>query len=58
MLADYVYNPKEARMRKALREQSRGERQQLQGGVAPPRWIKQPLNMNHRQAIVSPIVSP
>ncbi|XP_046665081.1 uncharacterized protein LOC124357378 isoform X2 [Homalodisca vitripennis] len=50
----YVYNPKEARMRKALREQSRGTR--VAGG-APTRWTKHALTMNHhRQPLVTPVL--
>uniref|UniRef100_A0A1B6LYR3 Sex-determining region Y protein n=1 Tax=Graphocephala atropunctata TaxID=36148 RepID=A0A1B6LYR3_9HEMI len=50
----YVYNPKEARMRKALREQSRGTRST---GGAPTRWTKHALTMNqHRQPLVTPVL--
>lgn len=53
VFAGYVYNPKEARMRKALREQSRGVRNP---SVAPARWNKHVLTMN-RQSLISPVVS-
>lgn len=58
-VAGYVYNPKEARLRKALRDQSRGPRSST--GPAPSsasRWTKYALTMNHhRQSLVSPVVS-
>ncbi|XP_054260416.1 uncharacterized protein LOC128985068 [Macrosteles quadrilineatus] len=49
----YIYNPKEARIRKALREQSRVRNP----SVAPPRWNKRLLIMN-RQSFVSPVLLP
>uniref|UniRef100_A0A1B6C634 Sex-determining region Y protein n=1 Tax=Clastoptera arizonana TaxID=38151 RepID=A0A1B6C634_9HEMI len=45
---DYVYNPKEARMRKALREQIRGER--YQAGLPQVKWVKQSCVMNQQQS--------
>ncbi|XP_039293657.1 sex-determining region Y protein isoform X3 [Nilaparvata lugens] len=61
---DYVYNPKEARLRKAIREKSRAGGQRVQGGAAssgqrggaPASWSKPRQNMNSRQPICMQMV--